>query len=71
MMKLQMSDDNAVKSIIVISRTWNFREIRKTTIVSVTHMHAAIEHDSLSIDVDYYTAFSNFLASTCTVGWNW
>jgi len=61
-----MSDDNAVKSIIEIPSFWNFVEIRKTTTISVMHMHAAIEHDSLSIDFDYYTAFSNVLTSTCT-----
>lgn len=66
MMNLQMSDDNAVKSIIEISRIWNLFEIRITTVISVTHMHATIEHDSLSIDFNYYTAFSNFLTSTCT-----
>lgn len=61
-----MSDDNAVKRIIVIPSSWNLFEIRKTTVISVMHMHAAIEHDCLSIDFDYYTAFSNFLTSTCT-----
>jgi hypothetical protein len=63
-MKLQMSDDDARESIIEIARRWNKREIRETTVISVTHMHATIEHDSFSIDVYYNAAFPNLLTST-------
>lgn len=61
-----MSNDDAWESIIEIARRWNTREIRELTVIIVTHVHAAIEHDSLSVDVHHYAAFPNLLTSAYT-----
>lgn len=66
MIVLQMSDDDAGECLVEIARRRDKREIRVSTMVNITHMHAAIEHNSLPIDFHHYTALPNFLTSTYT-----
>ena len=60
---IQMCDDDTGKNSIVIARCRDAREIRISTMIEIAHMHAAIKHNSLSIDCDDHTTLPNFLPS--------
>lgn len=60
--QVEVCNNNACEWTIEITRLWNWREVRISPVVKVSHMHATIKHYSLPVYAHDHAALSHFLS---------
>ena len=61
---LQMCDDDTINHLSKVATFRYQREIWKSSLIIIPHMHTTIKHDVLSSYCDDNTAFSYFKSSS-------
>mgnify|MGYP000143751260 CR=1 FL=1 len=59
-----MCDDDTINNLSKVAAFRYQREIRKLSLIIISHMHTTIKHDVLSSYCDDNTAFSYFKSSS-------
>jgi hypothetical protein len=61
---MEVADDDSIHHRCVLLAAGDQREVREAALVVVAHVHAAVEHDGLAVEVHEHAAPADILAST-------